>query len=177
VAPGQTAQFAMQIMPGSGFTSSISLTCSGAPLGANCQLPASVPVSNGVTTSFAVLVTTSGAGAMTLLRSPPRFLSASSIPTLLILLPGCVLLEFFRRKRNLRWTAAATHIVSAGITAAVLAIAVFHSAGCGAGAASTLPAAIVTPQGTSIIKVMPSALSTSGKPLQLQPIQLTLTVN
>jgi 6-phosphogluconolactonase (cycloisomerase 2 family) len=175
VAPGQTAQFAMQIMPGSGFTGSISLTCSGAPLGANCQLPASVSVSNGVITSFAVLVTTSGTGAMSLLRTPARFLPVSRMPTLLFLLPGSVLLVFFHPKRNLRWLAA--RCAAAGIIAAVLFFAVFCSAGCGTGTASTLPAAIVTPQGTSVIMVMPSALSASGKPLQLQPIQLTLTVN
>jgi hypothetical protein len=36
---------------------------------------------------------------------------------------------------------------------------------------------IVTPPGTSTITVTPSAKSTSGQPLQLPAIQLTLTVD
>lgn len=177
VSPGQTAQFSMQIMPGSGYTGSISLSCGGAPQGANCQLPASVMVSNGVTTSFAVTVTTSGVGAMALLRTTPRSPSASGMRAALFLALGSVLLVFFHRKRNLRWAALAARVATAGIVTAVLVLVVFHLAGCGAGTASTLPAAVVTPRGTSTILVTPSAMSASGKPLLLQPMQLTLTVN
>jgi hypothetical protein len=53
-------------------------------------------------------------------------------------------------------------------------------AGCGGGStslASPQPPQIVTPQGQFIIIVTPSATSANGKPLQLQPIQLTLIVN
>src|SRR6202012_6192923 len=55
------------------------------------------------------------------------------------------------------------------------------SAGCGGGGSSAAavvappppPARIVTPPGTSIITVTPSAKNAAGAPLQLQPIQLT----
>jgi hypothetical protein len=53
-------------------------------------------------------------------------------------------------------------------------------AGCGggsSGAAAVVPAPLVTPSGTSAITVTLTAMSASGKPIQLQPIQLTLTVN
>jgi hypothetical protein len=56
--------------------------------------------------------------------------------------------------------------------------AVLNATGCGGGsAARTTPPQVVTPQGTSNMVVTPSAMSSSGKPLQLQPMQLTLTVN
>jgi hypothetical protein len=53
------------------------------------------------------------------------------------------------------------------------------TAGCGGGSAmlTTTPPQIVTPQGQFTIIVTPSATSANSKPLQLQPIQLTLTVN
>jgi hypothetical protein len=53
-----------------------------------------------------------------------------------------------------------------------------YAAGCGsAGNASPTPQPlIVTPSGTSMIVVTPTASSSTGQPLQLTPIQLTLTV-
>jgi hypothetical protein len=57
--------------------------------------------------------------------------------------------------------------------------AIWTAEGCGGGSAmlTTAPPQIVTPQGQFTIIVAPSATSANGKPLQLQPIQLTLTVN
>jgi hypothetical protein len=57
---------------------------------------------------------------------------------------------------------------------------ILTAAGCGGGStslASPQPPQIVTPQGQFIIMVAPSATSANGKPLQLQSVQLTLTVN
>ncbi|MGB8473654.1 MAG: hypothetical protein WCE61_06155 [Candidatus Acidiferrum sp.] len=49
--------------------------------------------------------------------------------------------------------------------------------GCGGGSqALAIPPRIVTPQGTSTITITPSATAANGQALQLQPIQLTLTV-
>ena len=58
---GQTAQFNLQATPGAGFNGTLSFTCSGASFGATCTAPASIPVSNGATTSFTVSVSTLGA--------------------------------------------------------------------------------------------------------------------
>jgi len=41
---------------------------------------------------------------------------------------------------------------------------------------TTTPPSIVTPPGTSTITIAPTAVSASGQPLQLPPIQLTLIV-
>jgi hypothetical protein len=60
------------LTPGPGFTGTVSLRCSGAPLGAVCQLPSSVSLANGAATPFTVTVNTSGLPCS---RRP--FLSAS----------------------------------------------------------------------------------------------------
>ncbi|MGB8473655.1 MAG: choice-of-anchor D domain-containing protein [Candidatus Acidiferrum sp.] len=47
VTAGQTAQFNLQMIPGPGYTGTISLACSGAPIGAICQLPSTVQIASG----------------------------------------------------------------------------------------------------------------------------------
>jgi len=49
-------------------------------------------------------------------------------------------------------------------------------AGCGGGSAAVPQQSIVTPSGTSTIVITPSAMSSSGQPLELQPIPLKLIV-
>jgi hypothetical protein len=69
-------------------------------------------------------------------------------------------------------------VVCGAFTATIFCVIV-GVAGCGGGSAAIQappPSAIVTPSGTSTIVITPSAMSLSGQPLQLQPIQLTLTV-
>jgi 6-phosphogluconolactonase (cycloisomerase 2 family) len=178
VAPGQTAVFNLQITPGPGYTGTISLAYSGAPLGANIQAPSTLQVSNGNAAAFTVMVTTSGSAA-----APPFYFAPRSMPfSGLRVLPGLLAAVFLllllagRRKHILiPWTNRRAFHVGASVV-----ILLFCSAGCGGGNASA-PAPqtpqVVTPQGTSTITVTPSATSVNGKPLQLQPIQLTLTVN
>jgi hypothetical protein len=124
------------------------------------------------------MVTTSG-GAMALpLTDDPR---ATPFPSLLLVpsLAGAILLFVllvFRPK-----TEATQHprrIAFGGAFAAVILFTTLTTTGCGGGSyATTAPPPVITPQGTSTITVTPTAVSTSGKPLQLQAIQLTLTVN
>lgn len=82
VSAGQPAQYQLQLTPGPGFTGTVSLSCSGAPLGAVCQVPASVSLAGGKAT-FGVTVTTSDPAAM--LREAPRCLPP--LPTLPLLGP------------------------------------------------------------------------------------------
>jgi hypothetical protein len=63
-----------------------------------------------------------------------------------------------------------------GALAAILLCSVIYVAGCGDGSTTVAPPPVITPSGTSTIIVTMSATSSSGKPLQLQPLQLTLTV-
>jgi hypothetical protein len=175
VAAGQTAQFAMQITPGTGFAGNVSLTCSGAPLGATCQAPASVAVSNGAVAAFTVVVKTSG-GAMAPVLMPPEFVPWPGMGVLPLLLLWLGLLKRFHRKQAAGWRALPGRAAFASVIVAALLAGAFSAAGCGGGTAATAPPTIVTPQGSTVLTVTPSAMSTSGKALQLQPIQLTLTV-
>jgi len=61
LSPGQTATYNLVITPGAGFTGTFSFTCSGAPFGASCTVPASVSVSNGNPVSLTVSISTLGA--------------------------------------------------------------------------------------------------------------------
>ena len=179
ISAGQTAQYNLQITPGPGYTGTVSLVCSGAPQGATCQLPASLQITNGNAASFTVMVTTSG---------PASFLVPFSHqpPTTLILLFALVLLLCFavfsarrtcprpQRFALARALRAATFL----LFACSVFTALWTAAGCGGGgsAAITTPPAIATPQGTFNIVITPSANAVNGHSLQLQPIQLTLTV-
>jgi hypothetical protein len=179
VAPGQTAVFNLQITPGPAYTGTISLNYGGAPLGANIQAPSTLTISNGNPVTFAVMVTTIG-NASAPLYSAPRSTPSSGTRVLPALLAWVCLLFLLAltSKRGLVPRPQRRTLRAAVGMATVFLLLV--SAGCGGGNTSvTAPQApqVVTPQGTSTITVTPSATSVSGKPLQLQPIQLTLTVN
>lgn len=179
VSAGQPAQYQLQLTPGAGFTGTVALNCSGAPLGAVCQVPASVSLANGAAT-FSVTVTTSGPAQLppsVPLRIPRIPHVPLFVPTLLALL---LLLSALLNK-NAR---AFSPIIRKNRTAlcAAISTAIFcitlAVTGCGGGSASVPPPPqqIVTPSGTSTITISLNANSSSGQPLQLQPIQLTLTV-
>jgi hypothetical protein len=176
VSAGQTAQYQMQLTPGPGYSGSVSLACSGAPLGATCQVPASVSIANGLPAPFTVTVSTSG-GAMVPPAIPRRFVPPAGIRVLLLLALALVLL----RATKYRWifdnALGPRRLAWSGALNAIFLCSVIYAAGCGAGSTTVVPPPpVVTPPGTSTITVTMSAMSSSGKPLQLQPLQLTLTV-
>lgn len=180
VSAGQTAQYQLQLTPGAGFTGTVSLSCSGAPLAAVCQVPASVSLANG-TATFNVSVTTSGPALFppnTPLRIPPL----SRVPLIPLILLALLFLLFALFNTNARGVQLLTckrGLAFCGILSAAIFCITFALAGCGGGTASitTPPPPFVTPSGTSTITISLSATSSTGQPLQLQPIQLTLTVN
>jgi len=175
VTAGQTAQYQMQLVPGAGYSGTISLSCSGAPLGAACQVPASVSLSNGAAAQFSVTVTTSGA-AMMPPSAPMRFTPIPGLRLLPLLAYVLVLLMAYKNLRILEHAAARGRLTMYGALGAIVFCAFLSITGCGGGSAAVAPPPLITPSGTSTITVTPSAMSSSGKPLQLQPIQLTLTV-
>jgi hypothetical protein len=152
VSAGQTAVYNLQITPGAGYTGSVALAYSAPPLGANIQAPFSfVP------------------------RRTP-LLALRAAPTLAV---GVLLLFLIalaaRRDMGLR----ARRLAFGGAFATIAVLLVLTTAGCGSGStnvAAPPPPQVITPQGSFNIVVTPSALSASGQPLQLQPIQLSLTI-
>jgi len=179
VTAGQTAQYNLQITPGPSYSGTISMTCAGAPTGASCQVsPSMVSVSNGTAAPFMVLVPTSGAAGALPFLNAPRLRWLQPLLSWLTLL---LLLFFYMRFIN---TAKRGSIFShrqvalGGAVSLIVVFAVLAFAGCGGGGANIVPAPppIITPQGTTMLTITPSATSTSGQPLQLPQIQLTLTV-
>lgn len=180
VSAGQTAQYQLQLTPGAGFTGAVSLSCSGAPLGAVCQVPASVSLANGPAT-VNVTVTTSGPAQL----PPPAPLRIRPISQVRLLLPTLLallffLLAFFRNNaRAFQRATRKSRLALCGIVSAAIFCLTFALAGCGGGSSASVtppPPPIVTPSGTSTITISLSATSSTGQPLQLQPVQLTLTV-
>lgn len=175
VTAGQTAQYHMQLTPGAGFSGTISLACSGAPLGAACQLPANISISNGAAAQFTVNVTTSGSAMLP--PSVPTYVKPISRLRMFPLL--AVTLVFLMTYKNFRiFENASTrgHLTMYGAFTVAIFCMFLTLTGCGGGNAAVAPQPIITPSGTSTITVTMSAMSSSGNPLQLQPIQLTLTV-
>jgi hypothetical protein len=179
VTAGQTAQYQLQFVPGAGYSGTVSLVCSGAPLGAVCQAPASVAIASGTPTPFTVTVSTKGAAALP--PAIPRHFSPPKGIRVLPLLAFTLLMLILARNRwmldglrmgRLAWNSALT---------AILLFSLIDAAGCGSSISSSsavtaAPPPIITPSGTSTITITMSAMSLTQQPLQLQPILLTLTV-
>jgi hypothetical protein len=172
VSAGQTAQFQLQLTPGTGYSGTVALVCSGAPLGAVCQVPPTVSIVNGTPAPFTVTVSTAGGAAL-----PPslpwHFVPPARIrvllPLVFVLLLAIIAMNRWifvgaLHSRRLAWTAALTVIFLYSIASV---------AGCGSTAVTTTPPPIVTPSGTSTITITLSAMSPTQQPLQLAPIQLT----
>jgi hypothetical protein len=191
VNAGQTATYSLQLTPGVDYNGIVSFTCTGAPLGASCKAPASATLNIGAPVTYTVTVPTSGKSAAVpnvSLRESPQVPGLPALAVAKLLALGVfVLLLLLRLSRRAGacgngsgWKI--TRHEAAYILATVLLFVPIISAmqGCGGGASSTpLPQGnqLVTPSGTSILVLTPSANSNSGKALQLSPIQLTLVVN
>jgi hypothetical protein len=175
VAAGQPAAYPLTLVAGAGFSGTVSLTCSGAPLGATCVVPASVLVT-GANVPFNVAVTTSGPHATVLPYSGwPRFGPLRPFYPFMAVCALTLLLVAFLARANPE--IRATRFAWSGTLAMILIVAACGAAGCGGGAnGAPPPPPVVTPPGTYTLTVTPSAMSSSGKPLQLNAIQLTLTV-
>lgn len=179
VSAGQPAQYQLQLTPGSGFTGTIGLSCSGAPLAAVCQAPSSVAVTNGNPAPFNVTVTTSGP-AQLLPSEPLRIPPILRVPLLVPLLLTLLFLLFaflIRRAPFFSPAVLKSRLALCEVLSAAILCITFALTGCGGGSAAvTPPPPVITPSGTSTITISLSAASSTGQPLQLQPIQLTLTV-
>jgi len=133
VTAGQTAQFNLLATPGSGFNGTLSFTCSGAPYGATCTVPASLPVS-GSAVSFTVSVSTLGASqvAPDFRMSVPRVPQQTRVFCLALIVALCALLLLVQfGSTTVRFPRAAS---AAAATLSVLLV--FSGIGCGGGSGS-----------------------------------------
>jgi 6-phosphogluconolactonase (cycloisomerase 2 family) len=180
VTAGQTATFTLRLIPGSGLAGSASFACAGAPTAAICTAP-NVQISGGMPISYVVSVGTTKNSMVTVPpQSPPplfirlRVFSLASWGGILVLL-----LYMFRSRRQ----SLVRHLLCAASLAIVASACLLGTAGCGGGGTSATPQSVPlqhmtgTPQGTSIITLTPSVVTSSGTALAgIPPVQLTLTV-
>jgi hypothetical protein len=180
VSAGGTAQYSLQLTPGAGFTGNVTFSCTGAPLGAGCQVP-SLAVSGSNAMAFTVTVTTSGPAHAQVIPFPPHERTPRNLrlPFPWVLLAAILFFAWVRVwARDGNRTVRRVWMTTA-LTLIVLAAAAANGCGGGGGGAQLVagPPPVITPQGTSTLTVTPSATNAAGSPLQLSPIQLTLNVN
>jgi hypothetical protein len=176
VTAGQTAQYQMQLTPGPGYSGSVSLACSGAPLGATCHVPSTLSLANGAPSPFTVTVATSGSASLPP-SIPVQFKPYSRLHLILTLTLAMGLFLVMRYRRAFEDTINARRMALNVALVAVLSYAALSGGGCGGGSTGAIaPSTIITPVGTSTIVITPTAMSSTGQPLQLQSLQLTLTV-
>jgi hypothetical protein len=174
VSAGESAQYHLQLTPGTGFSGTISLTCSGAPIGASCQVPADVSLTNGAAAPFTATVTTSGpATAVPLIRL--RFKTIPTAPLLPLLAFALLLVIYAKKSKVFEWIPGGYRLAQCVVLIASAFCVIVGPIGCGN--TSVPPPPVATPSGTSMLTITPTAKSTTGQTLQLQSIQLTLTVN
>jgi Abnormal spindle-like microcephaly-assoc'd, ASPM-SPD-2-Hydin len=177
---GQTAQYGLQLMPGAGYSGSVTFACSGAPATASCSVANPVALTNGTPATVAVTVTTTARSFLepTANRQPaPR----SAPYMLLATLGACFAMLAALYQFRLRGGMTLRQLGYSGAFLA-LVLAVCGLTGCAGGSSSTPPPSTPPPStgtqaGTYTLTLTPTATSTSGKPIHIAPTQLTLTVN
>ncbi len=173
VTAGQSAQYNLQLNPGTGFTGNISMSCTGAPVAAKCVLSSdTLTVTSPNPVAFNVMVSTTGSTTGQIPLIPISRIGWRTNP-----LPFAPAVLFFflwvtRRHALLRVRRAAVFATF------ILIFALGGASGCGGGnTANTIappppPPPQVTPKGTYQIIV-----SATANNLPTQTITLTLTVN
>ncbi|MGB7727523.1 MAG: choice-of-anchor D domain-containing protein [Candidatus Acidiferrum sp.] len=173
---GQTTQFNLQATPGAGFNGTLSFTCAGAPFGATCTVPASIPVTNGALAPFTVSISTLGASVVTpTFRVPPPASRPHTSPY------GIVLLAFlctFLLWAQLR-SGAKLFPQSASVAAAIafsLALA-FSGIGCGSAGSTGGSSQSTVPGQTGQTVATPSIQPNGGVFGAAQSVSITDTTS
>src|SRR5258708_17159579 len=127
ISAGQTAQYALQLTPGPGFSGTVAFSCGGAPLGATCSVtPGTAPVSGTNAVPFQVTVRTSGNAFLVPMNIPaPRSRIWTTSAAVLILM---WMAAWDAQRKQLRARVAA---ISLGLAVVVLSFALIGASGCG----------------------------------------------
>ncbi len=164
IVAGQTASYSLAVQP-SGYSGTVSLTCSGAPPGSTCTpSPANVDVSATGPVPFTIAVTTAARSQMAAgtMGGPPA--ESRPIPGPAPLLVALALLGMLVVQTFVPWRLGAR---LCGVVALSLGVALSH---CGSGAEPTQPSR-GTPAGTYTLIVTGSSSGAT------RTINLTLQVN
>ena len=183
VSAGQTASFALQLV--SNFNGTVTFAaCSGAPTSATCTVPTPMTVSTNVSTPFAISIATAAPASS--LPTPPRFETPPHLTPAFFLCVSILLLYFATRTSSnhlygVRRPCAAfdqLNPTAALSLAAILAVALSFSSGCGGASTVAQALPVTTPSQTYTITIKPSATTSNNTPVtDIAPIQLVLTVD
>ena len=175
VTAGQTAQYSLQLTPGAAYSGTVTMACSGAPATTSCTVANPIQLTAGTATTFSVMVTTT-ARSLLMPYSNRQPVPPSTLYLMLVAFAVCATTVAALYPLKLR--GASTKHLAYGGGVLILMLAVYGLVGCASsGSSSPGPGPTGTRAGTYTLTLTPTASSTTGKPLQLTPIQLTLTVN
>jgi Domain of unknown function (DUF1929)/Legume lectin domain/PKD domain len=175
VNAGQTAQYALQLTAGLAYSGPVTMACSGAPSTTSCTVTSPVQLTAGAPATVSVTVTTQQRSLAPISDRRPN--SPLSPYWMLILLSTCLAVLAVLNQLKQSGGFMPRRLAYAG-SLLILVLAGYGLAGCGGGGISVVtPITTGTQKGTYTLTLTPTATSMSGKPLQLSPIQLSLTVN
>jgi len=139
VAAGNTATYNLQVVPGPSFNGTINLVCSGAPFGAQCSVPSSLTVTNGVAVPFTVTISTLSPSQSALFPALPLLPAGGLRPQPGFPLAFLAALLFFAWMLRSRIQMLPPALRLASVTAVLLVTAlVFSGIGCGSTASSQI---------------------------------------
>jgi len=173
VVAGQTAQYSLQVSPGTGFSGNISMSCSGLPLAASCAFsPVAINVASSNPAAFTAKITTTGniSAASPFITIQETDWRTTPIPVAALAIL-CWFLIWLRTTNARRAMTAPSKVICVLLLAGIFAGGI---AGCG-GASNVItppPQQVVTPKGNYVVTVT----ATAGT-LPPQTISLTLNVN
>ena len=175
VTAGQTAQYTLQLTPGTGYSGPVNMACSGAPSTTTCTVTNPIQLMSGTPASVSVTVTTQKPSLVPNTDRRPN-LPPSRYLMLLLLSMCLAALAMLNQLKQSGGFMPGRLAYAGGLL--VLILAGYGLSGCAGGGVSVVtPTPTGTQKGTYTLTLTPTASSMSGKPLQLSPIQLTLTVN
>jgi len=176
VNAGQTAQYSLQLTPGIAYSGPVTMACSGAPSTTTCTVTSPVQFTASTPATVSVTVATQQRSLLPNSQRPNSPLSPYSMRVILSMCMA-VLAVLNQLKQSGGFM---PRRLACGGSLLILVLAGYGLAGCGGGSISVvtpISSGSGTQKGTYTLTLTPTATSMSGKPLQLSPIQLTLTVN
>lgn len=172
VNAGQTASYTLTLTASGGFSSAVSLACSGAPSGTSCSFsPASVTPSGGSATATVTIATVAPSSATAFLHAGALPPSAPGQSPWKYAALGAGLFPFLLVRRIRRNWIARGLIVTTLTIACTMMSACMAGSGSGSSGGSSAPSNPGTPSGTSTITVT----GTSGA--LSHSTTVTLTIN
>jgi hypothetical protein len=177
VTPGQTATYTVSLVPVAGFSQNLTLTCSGAPAKATCNIaPASVSLSGTTAATATVTVTTTAAAAMLPVGGTDSLRKINGGPVLVLacVLTLFIMASFYRSRVDHRFGWAPAMILISLLVVSMTLVSCGGGSSPGSGSPAAPTGTTGTASGTYTIAV--TATSGTGASALSHDTKLTLIV-